>query len=220
MYSQYTDIDLVFFLQSGDEAAFTEIYRRYWDLLFYLAGKKPDDLPEAESVVQEIYFDLWKRRSQLNIRVLDDYLVVAVKYRILNILAHREKKDFSSNLPGKITRQQNHISQRIVGIRGRTSAPSCSGARSPGKGNRTRFLPLYPIRQAVEAPRGSGRRRAGWRNRRLGAGRITVVAHCRKGPTARLSPPAPRRMTWPSSPCGASINTCMAFSTEPPRFAV
>lgn len=92
MYNQYTDIDLVKLLQSGDEAAFTEIYKRYWDILFYLAGKKLNDLHEAESVVQEIFLDLWKRRGHLNIQALDNYLVVAVKYRILNILAHRERK--------------------------------------------------------------------------------------------------------------------------------
>ena len=92
MYNQYTDIDLIKFLQSGDEAAFTEIYKRYWDILFYLAGKKLNDLHEAEGVVQEIFLDLWKRREHLNILALDNYLVVAVKYRILNILAHRERK--------------------------------------------------------------------------------------------------------------------------------
>lgn len=60
--------------------------------MFYLAGKKLHDLTEAESVVQDVFLDLWERRKILSIEKLENYLAVAVKYRVLNLLARREKE--------------------------------------------------------------------------------------------------------------------------------
>ena len=67
------------------EAAFTEIYNRYWDKLLYVSALKLQNTPMAEEIVQEIFLDLWRRREQLSISVsLEAYLSVAVKYRIIN----------------------------------------------------------------------------------------------------------------------------------------
>lgn len=89
---QYTDHELLLSLAKGHHTAFREIYLRYWDKLFYLAAKKLQDLPEAESIVQDVFVDLWQRRAQLDIREsLEGYLVVAVKYRVLNFLARQDR---------------------------------------------------------------------------------------------------------------------------------
>jgi len=89
---QYTDHELLLSLYDGDHNAFREIYRRYWDKLFYIAAKKLDDLHEAESIVQDVFVDLWQRRERLAITgALDGYLVVAVKYRMLNFLARQDR---------------------------------------------------------------------------------------------------------------------------------
>lgn len=88
---QYTDRQLLLLLRDGNHAAFREIYARYWDKLFYLAGKKLNDLQEAENIVQDVFADLWLRREKLDVQeALDGYLVVAVKYRVLNLLARME----------------------------------------------------------------------------------------------------------------------------------
>lgn len=60
--------------------------------MFYLAGKKLRDLTEAESVVQDVFLDLWERRKTLAVEKLENYLSVAVKYRVLNLLARRQKE--------------------------------------------------------------------------------------------------------------------------------
>ena len=86
----HSDEELLLMLQSGEHHAFREIYKRYWDKLLYLAGKKLADLSEAESIVQDVFVDLWQRRETLEIREqLAGYLVVAVRYRILNFLARQ-----------------------------------------------------------------------------------------------------------------------------------
>lgn len=90
----HTDEELLFLLQSGEPHAFREIYKRYWDKLLYIAGKKLGDVSEAESIVQDVFTDLWQRRESLEIREqLAGYLVVAVRYRILNFLARQHKAE-------------------------------------------------------------------------------------------------------------------------------
>jgi RNA polymerase sigma-70 factor (family 1) len=90
----HSDEELLLMLQSGEHHAFREIYKRYWDKLLYIAGKKLDDLSEAESIVQDVFVDLWQRRETLEIREqLAGYLVVAVRYRILNFLARHHKAE-------------------------------------------------------------------------------------------------------------------------------
>lgn len=89
-YSSYDDTELVLLLRAGDKAAFTEIYNRYWKILFQLAANKTGSLPEAEEMVQDLFLDIWKRREQLEITSnLRSYLAVALKYRVINLLAHR-----------------------------------------------------------------------------------------------------------------------------------
>lgn len=91
-YSSHTDLSLVRLLQQSDREAFTEIYNRYWERLFYVAGKKIKDLSEAESIVQDLFLDLWHRRETLEIESeLSHYLAVAMKYRVINFQAKKER---------------------------------------------------------------------------------------------------------------------------------
>lgn len=79
----YTDEQLFSLLQEGDEAAFTEVYRRYWKLLFSVATNKTGMLADAEEIVQDIFADLWKRRADISIRsTLKQYLAGAVKFQV------------------------------------------------------------------------------------------------------------------------------------------
>lgn len=85
-YCTYTDEELVQLLKKSDHEAFAELYERYWDKLLFLAGKKLNDLYEAEHIVQDLFLDLWQRRADLDIqRSIGGYLVIAVKYRIIKI---------------------------------------------------------------------------------------------------------------------------------------
>jgi len=86
-YKNFTDIELVATLKTGDKTAFAEIYNRYWDKLFSIAGHKLDQLEDAEEVVQNIFISLWNRRATLNITsTLNSYLAVSVKYRVIKVL--------------------------------------------------------------------------------------------------------------------------------------
>jgi RNA polymerase sigma-70 factor (family 1) len=93
IYKQYNDEDLLAQMSHGDEAAFTEIYDRYWKRIFVLAATKLDDRAQAEDLVQDLLADLWRRRSTLRLDgKLENYLAVALKYKVINIMASRKRE--------------------------------------------------------------------------------------------------------------------------------
>lgn len=103
-YQSYDDTHLLMLMKDGCEPAFTAIYNRYWEKLFYIAGKKLDSLPDVENLVQEVFMDIWVRRSTLEIhKDLEGYLVVATKYKIINILARRDReRQYHNHLGGAL----------------------------------------------------------------------------------------------------------------------
>jgi RNA polymerase sigma-70 factor (family 1) len=89
--SSHTEKGLLLLLSDNNEAAFTEIYERFWDKLFCIAANKLNSPDDAEGLVQDIFLDLWNRRSSLSINSLEAYLATAVKYKVINILAKRSR---------------------------------------------------------------------------------------------------------------------------------
>lgn len=84
-YESFSDTQLISHLQHGDQGAFTEIYRRFWDKVFAVAYHRLANQAEAEEVVQEVFLSLWKRRANLQIRYsLHTYLSTATKYQVIN----------------------------------------------------------------------------------------------------------------------------------------
>lgn len=92
-YNIYTDEDLVVLMSHDDEAAFTEIYDRYWKKISVQAAAKLGDWSQAEDIVQDLLGNLWKRRAEIRLTgKLEHYLAVALKYQIINALATRRRE--------------------------------------------------------------------------------------------------------------------------------
>lgn len=92
-YSTHSDQELLDLLKKDDDAAFTEIYNRYWKKLFTAASNKLDDLAEAEDIVQQVFITIWNRRAVLEITSsLASYLAVAVKYHVFKSLDKNFKR--------------------------------------------------------------------------------------------------------------------------------
>lgn len=85
------DEELICLLKTGDELAFTEIYNRYWDKLYYIAHKLLKDTDAAEEIVQEIFLVLWKKRADITILSLNQYLAAMTRYAVYRHIA-KEKK--------------------------------------------------------------------------------------------------------------------------------
>jgi len=86
-YSTYTDQELTALLKQGDELAYTEIYTRYWPLLFRHSNKMLHDDDQAMDVVQDVFATLWFNHEALVFEVsLSAYLYTAVRNRTVNVI--------------------------------------------------------------------------------------------------------------------------------------
>jgi len=93
-YQTYTDAELVSRLRSGDRAAYTEIYNRYWAVLFRHGRKMLQNEDEALDVVHDIFAMLWNKATEIEIQVsLSSFLYSAVRNSILNLMKRSKIRD-------------------------------------------------------------------------------------------------------------------------------
>ncbi len=91
IYNELSDADLVSLLKAGDHLAYTEIFRRYYHLMYVHAYKKLRDEEEAKDVIQELFATLWtKRETDFITTNLAGYLYTSVRNRILDLFAHQQ----------------------------------------------------------------------------------------------------------------------------------
>lgn len=92
-YSGLIDNELTVLLKSGDRAAYTEIYHRYWALLFRHARKMLRDDDEATDIVQEIFTSLWSKCGELEFSVsLSAYLYAGTRNRVIDLINRNKLK--------------------------------------------------------------------------------------------------------------------------------
>ncbi|MBV8390635.1 MAG: sigma-70 family RNA polymerase sigma factor [Mucilaginibacter sp.] len=83
--NSFRDDELVTLLIQGDEAAFSEIYERYWLRLYNESYKRLRDEDLCADIIQDIFADLWLSRENKNIECLAAYLFTAVRYRVFTL---------------------------------------------------------------------------------------------------------------------------------------
>lgn len=104
-YKSLNDHELTELLRKGDHLAFNEIYKRYWRSSINAAFQRLKSKEDAEEVVQDVFVNLYIRRSQIQPKSsLEAYLNIAIKYRIID--AFRSQKLKESQLESVITHQQ------------------------------------------------------------------------------------------------------------------
>ena len=86
------DKTLMTLLKTGDRPAFTEIYNRYWDRLYFVAYSHLKSEAATEEVVQEVFLTLWQRREQLDIEFLPAYLAAMTRHAVYRRLARDRKQ--------------------------------------------------------------------------------------------------------------------------------
>lgn len=76
-------------LRAGDESAFDELFRTWYAPLVQFAERMLRDRESAEEVVQDVLFEVWKRRATLAIQGSpQSYLFQSARNRSLNRLRH------------------------------------------------------------------------------------------------------------------------------------
>lgn len=82
-----SDALLLYQLSTGDRAAFTALYEKYWESLFLTAARALRNETEAADVVQDVFLSLWKRRAELSIKgSLEGYLHKSVRFHALHFI--------------------------------------------------------------------------------------------------------------------------------------
>jgi RNA polymerase sigma-70 factor (family 1) len=83
----YSDDDLLRLMAGNDQAAFTSLYRSYWEPLFVTTVKVIGSKEDAADIVQEVFISLWNRRQDLSLTSsLTAYLHASVKYKAINYI--------------------------------------------------------------------------------------------------------------------------------------
>ncbi|PYF77413.1 RNA polymerase sigma factor [Pedobacter nutrimenti] len=90
-YSKLSDVELVQLVKQGEEKAFSQIYDRYWSVLFLHARKMLHHDEEAKDIVQNLFFRLFEQFSGLDFHCsLSAYLYKSVRNMVLDNIRHRK----------------------------------------------------------------------------------------------------------------------------------
>lgn len=111
-YKVYSDQELVALLKEGIQAAFTEIYDRYWALMYTHVYKMLRNREETKDLLQDMFSSLWLKSSELKFETkLSGHLYISARNRVFNLIQkNRVKRDYGCGIsvrsrdrnPGKI----------------------------------------------------------------------------------------------------------------------
>jgi len=98
-YNQFTDVELLALLKDSDHSAYTEIYNRYFQLIYTHVYKKFQDTELAKDVVHDVFAYLWFKRQHIaQVNDLGAYLFTAARNKVFDLFAHEkvEQKHYNS----------------------------------------------------------------------------------------------------------------------------
>ena len=80
------DAELLTRISNDDQAAFEELYRRYWRRCYMQVLRRSGDAMLAEDITQSVFVSLWEKRKSVTIQHIGAYLFSAVRFRFINYL--------------------------------------------------------------------------------------------------------------------------------------
>ncbi|GHE32782.1 RNA polymerase sigma factor [Sphingobacterium griseoflavum] len=88
--NQLSDFELVALAKEGDEAAFAQLYNRYWAVLFLHARRMIADDEEAKDLVQTFFYKLLVNLSHFTFETsFSSYVYRAVRNMVLDHMKHQ-----------------------------------------------------------------------------------------------------------------------------------
>lgn len=86
--------EIVGAIREGNERIFEETFRKYYQSLCNYANSILKEIDEAEEVVQNLFLNIWEKRSELEINIsLKSYLYRAVHNHCLNRIKHLKVRE-------------------------------------------------------------------------------------------------------------------------------
>lgn len=75
----------------GNHNAFDILYNRYWKWVFNAAYKRTNDRAIAEDITQDVFVQLWSRKTNHVIESLPSYLLIAARNGVFKRLDREER---------------------------------------------------------------------------------------------------------------------------------
>lgn len=91
--SSYSDQELMALLKANYDFAFTELYTRYWKVLFGIAYNRLKDIQAAEDIVHDVMMCIWNNKERLEIANVKAYFATATKYMVLQKIRKAYRQD-------------------------------------------------------------------------------------------------------------------------------
>jgi len=89
----HTDEELFALIKEGNHSAYTQIFDRFYVVLYLHALKILQDEDEAKDIVQELFENIWMKRDFLSLNgSVSSYLYACTRNMVLNLIAHKKVK--------------------------------------------------------------------------------------------------------------------------------
>ncbi|MGI8950069.1 MAG: sigma-70 family RNA polymerase sigma factor [Chitinophagaceae bacterium] len=114
-YRLLSDEVLLKLLKASDEAAFKELYHRYWIKIYTNALSKIHIKEVAEELVQNIFITLWEKRFATSILHPENYFYTAIKYQIINYLkSNIIKEKYLQGLKLQLSEDEDNCDTKVL----------------------------------------------------------------------------------------------------------
>lgn len=100
-------------LKSGDRSVFNLVYNHYWDKLYLAAYSRLKNRIASEEVVQEVFLQLWIKRTTLDIRNLSAYLAAMTRYEVYKYLARESRIKERQNIWASAIKSELEVPTKI-----------------------------------------------------------------------------------------------------------
>ncbi|MCW3091499.1 MAG: sigma-70 family polymerase sigma factor [Ferruginibacter sp.] len=87
---QSSDTLLLQQVEDGSKQAFNVLFEKHWECAYSNAYKRLKDSDAAKDIVQEIFAHIWINRETLRIENLAAYLHVAIRNRVIKLVAKQK----------------------------------------------------------------------------------------------------------------------------------
>jgi RNA polymerase sigma-70 factor (family 1) len=114
--SHMNDPELWQAIRNDDEAAFRILFDRYWVRLYNTAKMHLKDKQACEELIHDVFLNLWKRRDELEIQLIPNFLLTAVRYQVYNRMRAAKSRMVllpdSSDLDGSLVMNEGDFNIR------------------------------------------------------------------------------------------------------------
>ncbi|TCC99555.1 RNA polymerase sigma factor [Pedobacter hiemivivus] len=114
-YNDVPDMQLVDLLKNSDDAAFIEIFDRYYILLFSFTIRRLNDKAISKDLIHDAFASIWENRTTINIEgELITFLFTAVKNHILDHYKHKKiTQVYAENFQPYLDQVQNATNHSV-----------------------------------------------------------------------------------------------------------